>query len=272
MAKKKILLTGDDGYNSYGTRILIHALRDVFDLTVVGTATQQSAVGGKMSLATGFRWEQGEIEGIPAVIVHGTPVDGLELASDLFGHEGAFELVISGINWGVNLGTSLFSSGTANAAIRGLMTQLAPRAVAMSLDLQGDHWTKIHNQEDSIAEYLPYPGAAVLPLLQLFEQEKYWGAQLLNVNFPNTTTTKVKLVQLTFDSTKVYKHREMTGADKQGGQYLYASELVKNPGLSPENDIMALQAGWITVSPCQIDLTDRQAFAQHTGFQTDLKL
>ena len=47
MAKKRILLTGDDGYQSLGTRLVAHVLRENYDLTIAGTVSQQSAVGGE---------------------------------------------------------------------------------------------------------------------------------------------------------------------------------------------------------------------------------
>lgn len=45
--KKKILLTGDDGYDSLGTRLLVRGLRDEFDLKIAGTKDQMSGVGGE---------------------------------------------------------------------------------------------------------------------------------------------------------------------------------------------------------------------------------
>jgi 5'-nucleotidase len=271
MTKPKVLLTGDDGYNSLGTRILIHCLRDTYDLTVVGTATQQSAVGGRMSLATGFDWEHSQIEGIPAIVSHGTPVDAMELATDYFGTPHAFDLIISGINWGVNLGTT-YSSGTVNAAIRGLMTRLAPQAIAMSWDLSSQHWTKNHTVEDSIEDFLPYPGRAVLPLLNLVQKENFWGAELININFPNSQSNKVMITQQTLDSTKVYKHPHMTADQKKGGHYNYISTLIENTGLSEEYDIAAVKAGWISITPCKLDFTDRQAYEKYQAFKTTITL
>lgn len=97
MAKKRILLTGDDGYQSLGTRLVAHVLRENYDLTIAGTVSQQSAVGGKISLADGFNWEKTTVDGIKAYWVDGTPTDAMELmgAAD----EEPFDLTISGMNW-----------------------------------------------------------------------------------------------------------------------------------------------------------------------------
>jgi 5'/3'-nucleotidase SurE len=46
----RILLTGDDGYNSIGTRLLVHALKNEHTLQIAATKSQQSGVGGQLSL------------------------------------------------------------------------------------------------------------------------------------------------------------------------------------------------------------------------------
>ena len=50
---KRILLTGDDGYNSLGTRLLIYFLKDRYELAIAGTKHQQSGVGGHVNVLKG---------------------------------------------------------------------------------------------------------------------------------------------------------------------------------------------------------------------------
>jgi len=266
MAKPRILLTGDDGYNSYGTRVLIHCLKDTYDLTVAGTSTQQSAMGGKMSLTKGFAWSLTEVDGVPAFKVDGSPVDAMELVGDYFLNDEPFDLIISGINWGCNLGTATYSSGTVNAAIRGIMTNVAPRAVAMSWDLNGDHWTVAHDATEVLDEYVKYPGESVCSLLELFKKEKYWGAELLNVNFPNDVTSTMRLTRLATKSKSVYVHPPLIKAN--AGHYHYGAARVLNPGLEPSVDGQALADGLITVTPCKLDFTDQACFEKNSPFET----
>ncbi len=268
MSKPRILLTGDDGYNSYGTRVLIHCLRDQYDLTVAGTTTQQSAMGGKMSLSKGFDWSLTEVDGIPAFQVDGSPVDAMELVSDYFIDDEPFDLIISGINWGCNLGTATYSSGTVNAAVRGLMTDVGRRAIAMSWDLLSDQWIDAHVSNHNLDAYIEYPGQMVCKLLDLFEEHQYWGAELLNVNFPSQLTRQVKLTRLAIKSRAVYVHQPMSKADQ--GHYVYGASRVKEPGLESHIDGQALEDGFITVTPCRIDFTDDQSFQQHGSFETQL--
>lgn len=267
--KPKLLLTGDDGYNSYGTRILIHCLKDQYDLTVVGTFTQQSGVGGKLSLADGFDWGHTTVDGIPAIWVAGTPADAMELAAEYFGRTFPFDLVISGINWGVNMGTAVYGSGTVNAAMRALSSNLAHKAMAVSWDIPGDHWTEMHESEKSISEYLAYPGGAIRPLLDLATKQQFWGAELLNVNFPNQPTKKIKMTRFVMESAKVYtKARPI---EKAGGHYTYTGQRVQNPEIAPDFDAQALSDGWISISVCNTDLTDLVQYKKHQNAELELE-
>jgi 5'-nucleotidase len=113
MGKKRILLTGDDGYKSIGIRLLISLLRDDFDLKIAGPKVQQSGAGGKINLSGG-KWERVEVDGIEGVSVTGSPSDAVEVARTIYGN--SFDLVISGLNYGANVGTG-FASGTVGAGV-----------------------------------------------------------------------------------------------------------------------------------------------------------
>ena len=258
---KRILLTSDDGYNSAGTRLLIHCLREHYELFVVGTATQQSAVGGKMSLASGFEWKKTDVDGIPAFCVEGSPVDAIELAATAFTPH-HFDLTISGINWGCNLGSAVFSSGTVNAALRALATELSPKALAMSWDLPPKHYIHAHTADQSLDEYLKYPGELICPLLDQIEKEKYWGANLLNINFPNDSTHEVLITQGIANVRAVYDYS--AGAyNPEGGHFSYSNTRLYNPDLSDELDATAMTKGIISITPFMYDILDRTSYENH---------
>jgi len=58
---KTILLTGDDGYNAVGIKILIDILRKDYQLKVTGTKSQQSGVGGKLNIKKDLKWGQTKV-------------------------------------------------------------------------------------------------------------------------------------------------------------------------------------------------------------------
>lgn len=138
--KKRLIITGDDGYNSPGIRALARLLKDEWEVTIAATRNQQTAVGGAMSLNSGFAWERTEFEGVETYIVDGTPVDAVELATSYL--EEPYDLLLSGINLGSNIGPGVFTSGTVSAALRGMGTSLAPKAIAFSWEAPAEMYTK----------------------------------------------------------------------------------------------------------------------------------
>src|SRR3989344_3573155 len=163
----KILLTGDDGVISLGTRIMIHFLKDKHELMVAGTTTQQSGVGGNMSLSNGFDWLETEVDGIKALTVTGSPVDAVELTRCYFPKDYKFDLVIGGINWGWNLGNFIFSSGTLVSANRSIGLGLTERALVYSWHLPPVYHLKNHSLEDKLDAYINYPGIAAKKIFDL---------------------------------------------------------------------------------------------------------
>jgi len=73
MKIKRILLTGDDGYNSIGIRLLAHFLKEKYELVIAATKVQQSGVGGMLNIKHGGHWEETEVEGVKVIYVSGTP-------------------------------------------------------------------------------------------------------------------------------------------------------------------------------------------------------
>jgi 5'-nucleotidase len=257
MAKPRILLTGDDGYQSHGTRLLIKMLRDDYDLTVCGTVTQQSAVGGKVSLASGFKYGKKEVDGIPAYWVEGTPVDAIEIASSLF--DEPFDFAVSGINWGANLGTAVYSSGTVNAAVGAIARGASKQSIAISWDLPPEFYTMHHDKDHSIEEYFEYPGQVTKKLLTFCIENKLWGADWLNINLPQQPSNKVKLSQMVVDVQQIYDYS--TRLKDEEGHYSFLSHgRVFSNDLSEEYDVRALTDGYISISPCKLSLVDQEKF------------
>ena len=260
MTIRTILLTGDDGYNSLGTRLLIHALKDTYDLQIAGTLRQQSGVGSKISIHTGFEWGSAMVDDVPALWVDATPADAIELATAYF--DTPFDLVISGVNWGANLGTAIPSSGTLGAAQRCLAVQLASKALAFSWDVPVEFYTMDHNGTDSLEKYLEYPGKHLLPLLQKAVEHEWWSADLLNVNFPAQPTSEVKMTNLLPNLKDIFEYEtNRVSSDLTHGHFEYkGGRKVAATPFSTESDVGAVNAGLIAVTPCKYDYLDHDAY------------
>ncbi|ELZ71750.1 5'/3'-nucleotidase SurE [Haloferax sp. Atlit-10N] len=131
MSEPSILLTNDDGIESVGFRALYDALSEFADVTAVAPATDQSAVGRKMSTdAVVTEHELGyALEGTPADCT----VAGLEaLCPDV-------DMVVSGINKGANIGAYVLGrSGTVSAAVEAAFFDVPAIALSLYVPAGGD--------------------------------------------------------------------------------------------------------------------------------------
>jgi 5'-nucleotidase len=111
-----ILVTNDDGYNAPGINTVVQALRKLPKVTikVVAPATNQSGTGGQTTPGTLVTTKVKTLSGYPAIAVQGHPADTIRAAVDQLGIRPG--LVVSGVNFGQNLGPVLDLSGTVGAA------------------------------------------------------------------------------------------------------------------------------------------------------------
>src|SRR5271169_5113618 len=122
-----ILLTNDDGYNAPGLLALAEALQDLGTIGIVAPSTEQSGAAQSLTLRQPIvcneisdrRWA-----------VDGTPADCVIVALHKLLPEKP-DLVISGINFGANLGENVYYSGTVGAAREAALHHIP--ALAMSL-------------------------------------------------------------------------------------------------------------------------------------------
>lgn len=262
MKIKRVLLTGDDGYDSPGTRLLIHLLRDRFELFIAGTRTQQSAVGGKITLANGFEWCETTVDGIPALCIDGTPGDATELVAAYFQNQEPFDVAISGVNWGANLGSAVFGSGTVNAALRALSVSIAQKAVSLSWDLPPKFYVQNHQKNSSIEPYCEYPGRAISKVLDLVFAKKFWEAALVNINFPTEATRKIRFTQPEMNAQNIYDYglyniQKNLGEKKR--HFVYTNLRKYDTQLSKSSDAKALTDQYISLTLCKFNILDESA-------------
>jgi len=120
----RILVTNDDGIDSLGLHALANAMRPFGDVTVVAPASEYSGAGASLGTLTfeepiARRCDVEALAGLPTWSITGPPalcVMYAQLGS--FGEE-AFDLIVSGINPGQNVGWSVYHSGTIGACLTG---------------------------------------------------------------------------------------------------------------------------------------------------------
>ena len=264
MKIKRILLTGDDGYNSIGIRLLVHFLKEKYDLAIAASKVQQSGVGGKLNIKHGGNWGETKVDGIKTIWVTGTPGDAMELSKVYF--KKPFDLVLSGINLGPNLVGEL-ASGTMTAAVRAVKLRLAPNAIAFSWNAPANFWYHDHQGDEDLRDYYDFPGVTALQLIKLAITNEFWGTTLLNINFPDKPTKQLKFTRFAYYFSDFFSPVIL---DKTTKHYSYPD--VFHEGLKGfvNTDADALRSGFISITPCQPDLLDFAVFQKLKGQVLDL--
>ena len=143
-----ILLTNDDGIAAPGIWAAARAVAHLGRVTIVAPATNYSGYGAALPPPTRslsyfpYRNPEGQPPGVTAYGLMATPATCAQVGlSGVFGG-GPFDLLVSGINLGSNLGRDIFYSGTVGAALTAHL--LGIPAIAVSLDASSTgmaHWS-----------------------------------------------------------------------------------------------------------------------------------
>lgn len=133
--KPLILISNDDGIDSPGLHAAIEALLPVGELIIAAPATQQTATGRGLRAAPDAVFEKRMID-IDGIEVEGwcldaSPATTVRHALQCLCGERQPDLVVSGINFGENVGTNVTASGTVGAAIQSAVWDIPSLAVSM---------------------------------------------------------------------------------------------------------------------------------------------
>src|SRR5690349_17635980 len=131
----RILLTNDDGIYSEGLRKLAEALKPAGEIIIVAPDREQSAASHALTMNRPLRLLQLEEN---EWIVDGTPTECVNLAVLKLMKENRPDIVVSGINFGPNLGDDVTYSGTISAAFEGALLNIT--SIAFSA-LVGEHFS-----------------------------------------------------------------------------------------------------------------------------------
>jgi 5'-nucleotidase len=153
----RILVTNDDGYAAPGIDAVVQALRALprTSVVVVAPATNESGSGGKTTPGTITASVARTASGYPAEAVNGFPADTITWAINQHGVPRRPELVVSGSNFGQNIGPLADVSGTVGAARAAAAAGIPALAVSQGIDnssapnfaqssSQAVHWIQQH--------------------------------------------------------------------------------------------------------------------------------
>jgi 5'-nucleotidase len=252
----KVLLTNDDGIAAEGIQALRRALCELpeVELLVVAPDGNRSATARSITTRRPLWVESVEFEdGTVGYACDGTPVDCVRLTQ--LGLVDGFmpDVVVSGINHGLNVGDDITYSGTVAAAFEALLLGLPGIAVSQQstageMDFrQGVGWD------------FETGAAFAARIVAELEAVPLAPGTLLNVNVPGAVPAGVEVTRL---GKRIYRDALELEDQEHPGRRLFriygdAHGLVDEAG----TDIHAISRGRIAVTPIHFDLTDRDGMA-----------
>jgi 5'-nucleotidase len=240
----RILVTNDDGIYSEGLRKLADVLRPLGEVIIVAPDREQSAASHALTLNRPLRL----LELRPDEwIVDGTPTDCVNLAVLKVLRDRRPDIVVSGINFGSNLGDDVTYSGTISAAFEGALLEIP--SIAFS-SLVGENFSF-----DRCAAF-----AGELTKWAL-EHAKDPGV-ILNVNFPVGDFHGLKITKL---GKRVYTEGVIERLDPRGRKYYWIEEGENEWEPHDRSDYQAVRDGYISITPLQPDMTAYDALTYVEG-------
>jgi len=242
-----ILVTNDDGIQAPGLLALAQEMRKLGKVTVFAPDRNWSASGHVKTLDHPLRVRETILaDGSSALQTDGAPSDCVALA--LLGITEKIDLVVSGINPNANISHDVTYSGTVTAAMEAVITGV--RGIAVSLD-----------SPEGYKSPLDYSTAAIVGR-RVAEQVLTDGLPegvVLNVNVPYLKENELKGYMITRQGLRVYRDALDSRLDPRGKPYYWIGGEVPTGVDEPGTDFGALRAGYVSITPLQLDLTNYKA-------------
>lgn len=228
----KILVCNDDGISSPGLTSLAEVAAQFGRVIIFAPEVEQSAVGHAITIKRPLEFSPAKLAGFEAFSVKGTPADCVALGLYYMGNA---DLVLSGINLGVNLGRDLWHSGTVAVAKQAEFSGI--QAIAFS---------KIPTKEKSNYEIQKPFVEEIIKLLTRGDHPR-----LVNVNLPENPVG----MKWTHQTLRYYNHKIIkSDAPNELGKYRF----IENPATTSDegSDRWAIDNNLVSLTPLRESLTD----------------
>lgn len=243
IARKRILVTNDDGINAPGLEALIEVATQLSsDVWVVAPEFNQSGAGHSLSIINPIRARD---VSKTKYAIEGTPTDCVLFAVKHLLKDRKPDIVLSGVNRGTNMADDVTYSGTIAGAMEGCM--LGIPSIAFSQAFSHPHsvkWgTATHHGADVARRILEMD----------FPRNVF-----VNVNFPDVVSASVKGVRVTRQGVRAFGGTVIERTDPRGGAYYWIGYSPGEHQVDEESDLYAVRNGYISVTPLHLDLTHEQ--------------
>ncbi len=243
-----ILVTNDDGVQAPGLLALAQAMRQLGSVTVFAPDRNWSASGHVKTMDRPLRARPVILaDGTSALATDGAPSDSVALA--LLGVvKEKIDLVVSGINPHENIGDDVTYSGTVTAAMEAVIGGVPGMAVSL-------------NSPEDFQGVLDYATAAsvALRVAGKMMQEGLPAGVLLNVNVPYLPENELRGTLVTRQGSRLYRDALDARTDPRGKPYYWIGGEFPLGVDEEGTDYGAIKAGYVSITPLQLDLTAREA-------------
>jgi 5'-nucleotidase len=237
-----ILVTNDDGYDAPGIASLIEAVEPLGNVIVVAPDREQSGAAHALTLDRPLR----VFDVAPGRYrVNGTPTDCVHLAIHRLTGGRLPNLVVSGINRGLNIGDDVTYSGTVAGALEGTLLHVPSLAFSSATDDHGQ------------VDYAPAATFARRLATHVLTHGLPEGV-LLNVNFPASSPRGVRITR---QGTRSYRATAEERLDPSGRPYYWIAGVDMTPGGEKDGDHLAILDGYTSVTPLHANLTHEGSLA-----------
>lgn len=247
MSRPLILVTNDDGITSKGILTLVNVMKQIGDVLVVAPDSPQSGMGHAITVGETLRLEENFIfESVRAFECSGTPADCVKMARHfVLKDQRQPDIVVSGINHGSNTSISVLYSGTMSAAIEAAIE--GTPAIGFSL-CDYSYTADFSHTERYIQRITEQVLSKGLP-----------KGVALNVNFPPRREAPLKGVRVCRQANAKWVEDFDMRLDPHGRRYFWMLGNFVNFDKGDDNDEWAIANNYVSVVPCQFDLTAHSA-------------
>lgn len=234
-----ILVTNDDGVYAPGIRALHDAVRHLGRAVIVAPEQDKSAVSHSLTMNRPLRVRQLEED---VHTLDATPTDCVTIGMNKILPEKP-GLIVSGINPGPNLGDDISYSGTVSAAIEGTMYGIPSLAFSLAGEPPFDFETA---------------AGVAWKLASMALQFGLPDKTLLNINIPQLKPEEIKGIRFTRQGRRIYQNAIQETYDPWGRKHYWIGGGTVQWSGGDETDEQALDDGYISVTPIQLDLTNHE--------------
>ena len=242
----RILLTNDDGYDAENIKSIFKELSVNHEVWIVAPKNNCSGMSAAISYLN-------EIEVIKLderiYAVDGTPADCSYLGLlSIFDFE--FDIVISGINHGANIGNDVLYSGTVGAAIGGRNLKYPPIAISVA---------------SYAAKDIDFISKKSVELIENIVLSNMLPGKVININFPDINQNEFKGVLATALSKRDVPAKPIRIDDSSSNTYRYKYNLSGEP-LEDKymTDAEAVKNGYVSFSVLDYSLNSVNFFEEIT--------